>query len=77
MKQFVRLDVSQDVTHLCVLRGDGKISWQGKCRSTPEATVNSFWTAPRPLRPPSRVRSCQTGGRAKPAEEADRQLPSN
>jgi len=31
------LDVSQEMTHLCVIGGDGKIVWQGKCLSTPEA----------------------------------------
>jgi transposase len=36
MDQFVGLDVSQEMTHLCVIRGDGKIAWQGKCLSTPE-----------------------------------------
>jgi transposase len=28
--------VSQEMTHLCVIGGDGKIVWQGKCLSTPE-----------------------------------------
>jgi len=37
VEQFVGLDVSQDMTHVCVIGGDGKIVWQGKCRSTPEA----------------------------------------
>jgi transposase len=37
MEQFVGLDVSQEMTHLCVIGGDGKIVWQGKCQSTPEA----------------------------------------
>src|SRR5271154_4870348 len=36
MDQFVGLDVSQEMTHLCVIGGDGKIVWQGKCLSTPE-----------------------------------------
>ena len=29
MEQFVGLDVSQEMTHLCVIGGDGKIVWQG------------------------------------------------
>ncbi|WKL24499.1 hypothetical protein Q1M63_03125 (plasmid) [Sinorhizobium meliloti] len=33
----VRLDVSQDITHVCVIGSDGKIVWQGTCLSTPEA----------------------------------------
>lgn len=36
MEQFVGLDVSQELTHLCIIGGDGKIVWQGKCASTPE-----------------------------------------
>jgi transposase len=36
MDQFVGLDVSQEMTHLCVLGAHGKIAWQGKCLSTPE-----------------------------------------
>jgi transposase len=36
MDQFVGLDVSQEITHLCVIGGDGKTVWQGKCLSTPE-----------------------------------------
>jgi len=37
MEQFVGLDVSQKITHLCVIAGDGAIVWQGQCASTPEA----------------------------------------
>lgn len=37
MEQYVGLDVSQDVTHMCVVNRDGKILWQGDCASTPEA----------------------------------------
>ena len=37
MEQFVGLDVSQALTHLCVIGGDGKTMWQGKCHSTPKA----------------------------------------
>ena len=36
MDQFVGLDVSQAMTHLCVIDGAGKAVWQGKCLSTPE-----------------------------------------
>jgi hypothetical protein len=28
MDQFVGLDVSQEMTHLCVIGGDGKIVWR-------------------------------------------------
>ena len=28
MEQYVGLDVSQDVTHMCVVNRDGKILWQ-------------------------------------------------
>lgn len=36
-EQFVGFDVSQAETSVCVVDGTGKISWQGKCLSTPEA----------------------------------------
>jgi len=36
MQHFVGLDVSQEMTHLCVIDGDGKAVWQGRCLSTPE-----------------------------------------
>lgn len=37
MKQYVGLDVSQDLTHVCVVDHDGEILWEGDCDSTPEA----------------------------------------
>ncbi len=37
MEQYVGLDVSQDVTHICVVDRDGKKLWEGNCDSTPEA----------------------------------------
>lgn len=37
MEQFVGLDVSQQMTHVCIIGSDGKTVWQGKCLSTPEA----------------------------------------
>jgi len=42
MNQFVGLDVSQNITHVCVIDGDGKKSWQGKCESTPEAIADAI-----------------------------------
>ena len=36
MQQFVGLDVSQEMTDLCVIDSDSKIIWQGKCLRTPE-----------------------------------------
>src|SRR5580700_1535305 len=36
MKQFVGLDISQAMTHLCVVEGNGKKVWQGKCPTKPE-----------------------------------------
>src|ERR1700722_19881844 len=39
MEQFVGLDVSQEVTHVCVVDSAGKTVWQGKCLSTPEAVA--------------------------------------
>lgn len=37
MEQYVGLDVSQENTHVCVVDGQGKTLWQGKCDSTPGA----------------------------------------
>jgi transposase len=39
MAQYVGLDVSLEQTSVCVVDGDGKTLWQGKCASTPEALV--------------------------------------
>lgn len=36
MQHFIGLDVSQEMTHLCVIGSDGKTVWQGRCLSTPE-----------------------------------------
>jgi len=32
MEQFVGLDVSQEVTHLCIIDTEGKTVWQGKSK---------------------------------------------
>ena len=37
MDQYVGLDVSQEQTSVCVVDGGGKVIWEGKCASTPEA----------------------------------------
>ena len=37
MKQYVGLDVSLELTSICIVDGSGKTFWQGKCASTPEA----------------------------------------
>jgi transposase len=37
MEQYVGLDVSLEQTSVCVVDGGGKVIWQGKCASTPEA----------------------------------------
>jgi transposase len=36
MEQFVGLDVSQKLTHVCVVDQKGSIVWRGTCPSTPE-----------------------------------------
>jgi len=36
MEQFVGLDISQAMTHVCVVDGKGKKAWQGKCHTNPE-----------------------------------------
>src|SRR5215203_4995497 len=37
MDHYVGLDVSLEQTSVCVVDGDGKTLWQGKCASNPEA----------------------------------------
>ena len=37
MDHYVGLDVSLEQTSVCVVDGNGKTLWQGKCASTPEA----------------------------------------
>ena len=37
MEQYVGLDVSLKETFVCVVDQAGKIVWQGRCASTPEA----------------------------------------
>lgn len=37
MEQYVGLDVSLELTFVCVVDDGGKTLWQGKCGSTPEA----------------------------------------
>lgn len=36
MELFVGLNVSQELTPLCVISDDGQTVWQGKCSSTPD-----------------------------------------
>jgi transposase len=42
MEEFVGLDVSQKLTHLCVVDQEGKRLWQGACDSTPEAIAETI-----------------------------------
>lgn len=42
-EQFVGFDVSQAETSVCVVDGAGKVVWQGKCASTPEAMADPPW----------------------------------
>jgi transposase len=44
MKQYVGLDVSQDQTSICVVDESGRVLWQGKCASTPEAIAATLGT---------------------------------
>lgn len=39
MEQFVGLDVSQRLTHVCVVDQEGAVVWRGTCLSTPEEIV--------------------------------------
>jgi transposase len=42
MEQFVGLDVSQEVTHLCVIDSKGETVWQGECASRPDAIAEAI-----------------------------------
>src|ERR1700730_10862717 len=42
MKHFVGLDISQSMTHLCVVDGKGKKVWQGKCPTQPEEIAKTI-----------------------------------
>ena len=51
MEQYVGLDVSLEQTSVCVVDGSGKVIWQGKCASTPEAIAATIRTrAPEAVR---------------------------
>ena len=51
MEQYVGLDVSQEQTSVCVVDGGGKVIWEGKCTSTPEAIAVTIRTrAPEAVR---------------------------
>ncbi len=51
MERYVGLDVSREQTAVCVVDGDGKTLWQGKCASTPEAIAATIRTrAPEAVR---------------------------
>ena len=51
MEQYVGLDVSQEQTSVCVVDGGGKVIWEGKCTSTPEAIAATIRTrAPEAVR---------------------------
>ena len=42
MEQFVGLDVSQAMTHVCVVDSTGKRLWQGKCQTRPEEITTTI-----------------------------------
>jgi len=51
MEHYIGLDVSLELTSICVIDGTGKTLWEGKCASTPEAIAAIINTrAPRPGR---------------------------
>ena len=51
MEQYVGLDVPQVQTSVCVVDGDGKTLWQGKCASNPQAIAATIRTrAPEAVR---------------------------
>jgi transposase len=42
MELYVGLDISQSMTHLCVVDSKGKRIWEGKCETTPEAIAETI-----------------------------------
>jgi transposase len=44
MEQYVGLDVSQEQTSVCVVDSGGKVIWEGKCTSSPEAITATLRT---------------------------------
>jgi transposase len=44
MEQYIGLDVSQEQTSVCVVDDGGKVIWEGKCASTPEAIAATIRT---------------------------------
>lgn len=42
MEQFVGLDVSQSMTHVCVVDSTGRKLWQGKCQTQPEEITSTI-----------------------------------
>ncbi len=44
MEHYVGLDVSQRITHICVIDTEAHIIWRGKCSSTPEAIADTVKT---------------------------------
>ena len=51
MEQYVGLDVSQEQTSICVVDSGGKVIWEGKCASTPEAIVATIRARAPQVRP--------------------------
>jgi len=44
MEQFAGLDVSQKLTHICVVDQNGTVAWRGTCLSTPEEIAATIRT---------------------------------
>ena len=44
MELYVGLDISQSMTHLCVVDSKGKRIWEGKCSTSPEAIAETIHT---------------------------------
>lgn len=42
MELYVGLDISQSMTHLCVVDSKGKRIWEGKCRTEPEEIAQTI-----------------------------------
>jgi len=52
MELYVGLDISQSMTHLCVVDSKGKRIWEGKCASPGRVSL-AIWAISRPLVSPA------------------------
>jgi hypothetical protein len=71
MEQFVGLDVSQAMTHVCIIGSDGKTVWQGSGRSLCLLCSALYW---RSLPLPPRCDDVRAASSKCPSRFRDRPL---